>query len=117
MKIPTIAVLICLEIVANARVAPRIRGRGISFIVAVPVASAHYLLGDPLAALQGMDGVLLDKRDDESSDSTSQSKTTKSRFANHSHKKSEPESKKEPRSLWQKFKDGVIHWVDTVGWN
>ncbi|KAJ1334339.1 hypothetical protein BSLG_008173 [Batrachochytrium salamandrivorans] len=116
MKIPTIAVLICLEIVANARVASRIRGRAIRLHRRSPVVSAHYLLGDPLVALQGMDGVLLDKRDDESSDSMSQSKTTKSRFGNHSHKKSEQEPKKGPRSLWQKFKDGVKHWVNTIGW-
>ncbi|KAH6577410.1 hypothetical protein BASA60_004036 [Batrachochytrium salamandrivorans] len=97
MKIPTIAVLICLEIVANARVASRIRGRVVRLHRRSPVAPAHYLLGDPLVALQGMDGVLLDKRDDESSDSTSQSKTTKSGFGNHSHKKSERKPKKEPR--------------------
>ncbi|KAH6566298.1 hypothetical protein BASA50_009782 [Batrachochytrium salamandrivorans] len=116
MKIPTIAVLICLEIVANARVAPRIRGRVARLHRRSPVASAHYLLGDPLVALQGMDGVLLDKRDDESSERTSQSKTTKSGFGNHSHKQSEQEPKKKHPSLWQKFKKGVRHWINTIGW-
>ncbi|KAH6585423.1 hypothetical protein BASA61_006824 [Batrachochytrium salamandrivorans] len=89
MKIPTIAVLICLEIVASARVAPRIRGRAIRLHRRSPVAPAHYLLGDPLVALQGMDGVLLDKRDDESSDSTDEDGTTKK-----GHSKSPEKSKK-----------------------
>ncbi|KAH6566296.1 hypothetical protein BASA62_006773 [Batrachochytrium salamandrivorans] len=89
MKLPTIAVLICLEIVANARVAPRIRGRAIRLHRRSPVASAHYLLGDPLVALQGMDGVLLDKRDDESSDNTDEDGTTKK-----GHSKSPEKSKK-----------------------
>ncbi|KAH6589807.1 hypothetical protein BASA50_009777 [Batrachochytrium salamandrivorans] len=89
MKIPTIAVLICLEIVASARVAPRIRGRAIRLHRRSPVAPAHYLLGDPLVALQGMDGVLLDKRDDESSDSTDEDGTTKK-----GHSKSPEKGKK-----------------------
>ncbi|KAH9264395.1 hypothetical protein BASA83_012152 [Batrachochytrium salamandrivorans] len=89
MKIPTIAVLICLEIVANARVAPRIRGRAIRLHRRSPVAPAHYLLGDPLVALQGMDGVLLDKRDDESSDSTDEDGTKEK-----GHSKSPAKSKK-----------------------
>ncbi|KAH6566295.1 hypothetical protein BSLG_004236 [Batrachochytrium salamandrivorans] len=104
MKIPTIAVLICLEIVANARVAPRIRGRVVRLHRRSPVASAHYFLGDPLVALQGMDGVLLDKRDDESSDKEK-----------NSHKKPEPEPKKEPRSLLAIIKDSARDFSRTFG--
>ncbi|KAJ1334341.1 hypothetical protein BSLG_008175 [Batrachochytrium salamandrivorans] len=102
MKIPTIAVLICLEIVASARVAPRIRGRAIRLHRRSPVASAHYLLGDPLVALQGIDGVLLDKRDDESSDKDQTS-----------HK--QPEPKKEPRPLFAIIKDSARDFVKTFG--